>query len=267
MHESPAKVVVGWTRAGGEGLRYAIATRDLLERAGVAARAVPSGEDPPGRGARRDVPVPDVAGLTLVVAFETEARLRHPHPAPDFAGSDARDGFWRGRHPPGSQGARRERSRARRRFWRVSPTSCARRSARSESSVRPSPKAAAILVSTAVVARESERLDALVERVLASTRLDQRPRFARRRPEEPIDSALALIAPRASRRGSRWSSASPAPCRGAAGRRRRPSRGRRPSRQRRAARAGRWPCGGECGRRRRRASAQRIRRWSRHQPA
>jgi two-component system phosphate regulon sensor histidine kinase PhoR len=55
----------------------------------------------------------------------------------------------------------------------------------------------------ALVARESERLEALVERVLTLTRIEQAPRFGRVDPAELLRSAVALVAPRAERRATR----------------------------------------------------------------
>jgi signal transduction histidine kinase len=52
----------------------------------------------------------------------------------------------------------------------------------------------------ALVAAESERLEALVERVLAATRASERPRFAPVAPEELMRSAVTLVGPRAERR-------------------------------------------------------------------
>jgi signal transduction histidine kinase len=49
----------------------------------------------------------------------------------------------------------------------------------------------------ALVAEESERLEALVERVLAATRASERPHFAPVEPEELVRSAVALIRPSA----------------------------------------------------------------------
>ncbi len=52
----------------------------------------------------------------------------------------------------------------------------------------------------ALVAEESERLEALVEKVLAATRASERPRFAPVEPEELMRSAVTLVGPRAERR-------------------------------------------------------------------
>ena len=52
----------------------------------------------------------------------------------------------------------------------------------------------------ALVAEESQRLEALVERVLAATRASERPNFAPVAPEELMRSAVTLIGPRAERR-------------------------------------------------------------------
>jgi two-component system sensor histidine kinase VicK len=53
----------------------------------------------------------------------------------------------------------------------------------------------------ALLAEESERLEALVERVLAATRLDEAPRFTEVRPGELLASVVRLMRPRAARRG------------------------------------------------------------------
>ena len=52
----------------------------------------------------------------------------------------------------------------------------------------------------ALVAEESQRLEDLVERVLAATRADESPSFAEVAPGEILRSAVRLIAPRAERR-------------------------------------------------------------------
>jgi len=53
----------------------------------------------------------------------------------------------------------------------------------------------------ALLARESERLEGLVERVLAVTRVDAAPTFARLQPAELVHSTVTLMRPRAERRG------------------------------------------------------------------
>jgi signal transduction histidine kinase len=54
-----------------------------------------------------------------------------------------------------------------------------------------------------LVARESERLEGLVERVLTLTRVEQVPRFGPVDPAELLRSAVALVRPRAERRATR----------------------------------------------------------------
>ncbi len=54
-----------------------------------------------------------------------------------------------------------------------------------------------------LIAEESQRLEALVERVLAATRASERPRFEPVEPEQLLRSAVALISPRAERRDVR----------------------------------------------------------------
>jgi signal transduction histidine kinase len=51
-----------------------------------------------------------------------------------------------------------------------------------------------------LVAEESQRLEALVERVLAATRASERPQFAPVEPEELLRAAVTLVGPRAERR-------------------------------------------------------------------
>lgn len=53
----------------------------------------------------------------------------------------------------------------------------------------------------ALLAEESERLEALVERVLAAARLDEAPQFSTVRPAELLESAARLMRLRAERRG------------------------------------------------------------------
>jgi len=53
----------------------------------------------------------------------------------------------------------------------------------------------------AMVAEESERLETLVERVLAATRMDEAPQLAAVRPGELLASVVHLMRPRAERRG------------------------------------------------------------------
>jgi signal transduction histidine kinase len=55
----------------------------------------------------------------------------------------------------------------------------------------------------ALVAQESERLEGMVERVLAATRVDEAPRFGPVLPNELVRSAVDLMTPRAERRGVR----------------------------------------------------------------
>ena len=54
-----------------------------------------------------------------------------------------------------------------------------------------------------LVAQESQRLEALVERVLMLTRLEQRPLFSAADPGELLRSAVAIARPRAERRATR----------------------------------------------------------------
>jgi signal transduction histidine kinase len=63
----------------------------------------------------------------------------------------------------------------------------------------------------ALVAEESERLEALVERVLAATRASEKPHFAPVEPAALVRSAIELVGPRAERRGVTLTSRADAP--------------------------------------------------------
>jgi two-component system phosphate regulon sensor histidine kinase PhoR len=62
-----------------------------------------------------------------------------------------------------------------------------------------------------LVAEESRRLEGLVERVLSATRAAERPSLAPVEPEQVLRSAVALVLPRAERRGVTLTCAAEAP--------------------------------------------------------
>jgi len=182
--------IEGWTRHDRESLRYEVPVSQLFESAGVADRAVLSAGG---------IPVPDVPGFALA--------LGAPAVPPPTAG---RVLVWTAVAACLAALALVQRSLARE----------ARAISREKAFVAGvthelrTPVAAIRVFGEALaegagdpreygtlVAEESERLEALVERVLAATRMDEAPRFATVRPSELLASAVGLMRPRAERRG------------------------------------------------------------------
>ena len=194
--------VVGWTRQGRASLRYEVPVASLFESAGVAARArveAPSSGSPPPVSAR--AAVPDVTGFNLGMSPEAPPRGRL---------LAARGLLWLAVGAGLVALALVERALARE----------ARAVSREKAFIsgvthelRTPVAAIRVFGETlaegagdpreygALVAEESQRLEALVERVLTATRLDEAPRFAEVRPGDLLASAAGLMQPRAERRG------------------------------------------------------------------
>jgi len=192
--------VEGWTRRGGTAIRYEAPARVLFAAAGVAERASVAG----GAGVRSPTPgiaVPDVEGLRLSLRPATPPRGRL---------LAARGFLWL------AVGvcllalglvqrslAREARAVSREKAFVAGVTH----------ELRTPVAAIRVFGETlaegggdpreygALLAEESERLEALVERVLAATRVDEAPRFVGVRPGELLASAVRLMQPRAERRG------------------------------------------------------------------
>ncbi len=200
--------IEGWTRAGDRWLlRYELSVAALLERAGVSERAVilPAGsaayEEAPALS--RTVPVPEVEGLRLRVTPRLPGRLRL---------AALRSVLWLSAVAgvAGLLGLRRAlereaRAMARERAFLAgvthelrTPLTAIRVLGETLADGRGEPREYGTLV-----ARESERLEALVERVLTLTRVEQPPRFGPVDPGELVRSAVALVQPRAERRAVR----------------------------------------------------------------
>lgn len=195
---TPAGQVEGSSRSDDECIRYALSAEALLHRAGVADRAqvaTHSGTSDPS-----SVPVPDVEGLSLMVATTVPGELRL---------QALRGLLWAAVLSCGiglvavrRAFDREAEANARERRFLASVTH----------ELRTPLSAIRLLGETlaegrgnahdygTLVAQESERLEALVERVLAVTRLDEAPSLSRVRPEDVVRSAVALVAPRAERR-------------------------------------------------------------------
>jgi two-component system phosphate regulon sensor histidine kinase PhoR len=192
--------VGGWSRRGGTSLHYEVPLELLLERSGVSDRARVV-EPSSSRAGEKAAAVPDVPGLLLSVSPAAQSRARH------FA---ARGLLWLlvaacllALWLVQRALAREARAVSREKAFMAGVTHELR-----------TPVAAIRVFGEALadgagdpreygglLVEESRRLEALVERTLASTRVDEAPRFARVRPGELLDSAVSLMRPAAERRG------------------------------------------------------------------
>jgi signal transduction histidine kinase len=191
--------IEGWSRSSGQRLGYQVAASDLLVRAGVADRAGLPTSAHPASGSRQAV-VPDVDGLALeVIPYAPEAlRLQGLRAALWAAIGACGVGLFLVR-----RGLARE-ARAvdqERRFLAGvthelrTPLAAIRLFGETLAEGRGDPREYGTLI-----AAESGRLDALVESVLAATRLTEAPAFTRLDPRGLVASALVLVTPRAERR-------------------------------------------------------------------
>ena len=199
--------IEGWSAAGRWLLNYELPVADLLERAGLSDRASvpPAGiaVDEKARSLSRTVPVPDVEGLFLRVAPRVPGALRL---------AALRSVLWLSA-VAGVVGllalrralAREARAVDRERAFLAgvthelrTPLTTIRVLGETLAEGRGEPREYGTLV-----ARESERLEALVERVLTLTRVEQVPRFGPTDPGELLRSAVTLVQPRAARRATR----------------------------------------------------------------
>jgi signal transduction histidine kinase len=198
-----SRTIVGWSRTESQYARYEIALHTVLERARVAKRAALVGDPRPGLGALHRVQVPDVEGLTLVVAPETEARLRV---------RVLRGALWLvtiliavGAIVVTRAVKQEARAIARERAFLANVTH----------ELRTPLTAIRILGETlaagrgaaqeygSLVAQEADRLGALVENVLAATKADEHLSFDTVQPAQIVRSALDVVSVRARQRSVR----------------------------------------------------------------
>jgi len=198
----------GWTRTADRRLlRYDLPAAKLLDRAGIAERAQvlaaggTAGGDVPTLS--RTVPVPGVEGLSLRVAPRLPGTLRL---------TALRGVLWLSAVAgvAGLLALRRALVREARAVDREraflagvthelrTPLTAIRVLGETLAEGRGEPREYGTLV-----ARESERLESLVERVLTLTRVEQRPRLGPVDPGELLRSAVTLVGPRAQRRTTR----------------------------------------------------------------
>jgi signal transduction histidine kinase len=187
--------IEGWSQAGGDRLFYAVPLAMLVERAGVADRLLA-----PGSTAGVEAEVPDVAGLTLRVAVGARGgtggeRLRLALWAAVVAGILGLVAVRRALVREWQATAREKTFLAGVTHELRTPLCAIRLFGETLASGRGDPREYGTLV-----ARESERLESLVERVLAVTRVDEAPSFSPVAPSALVASAVALIRPRAERR-------------------------------------------------------------------
>jgi two-component system phosphate regulon sensor histidine kinase PhoR len=200
-------LVEGWSQGDGRLLHYELPPAVLLERAAVAERAAaaPAGSAraDEAAGQPRTILVPDVEGLAVAVRPRLPDTLR-------LAALRAVLWLSAGMGAIGLLVLRRalaheERALSRERAFLSgvthelrAPLTSIRVLGETLAEGRGEPREYG-----ALVAAESQRLEALVERVLTLARLEQRPRFGLADPGELLRSAVAVMGPRAERRGAR----------------------------------------------------------------
>jgi two-component system phosphate regulon sensor histidine kinase PhoR len=195
---TPERQVEGWSRYDEEYIGYSLPAEALLRRAGVADRAtVPS---PSASSDASAVPVPDVEGLSLTVEATVAAELRLQALrgllwAAVLACGIGLVAVRRALDREAHAAARERRFLASVTHELRTPLSAIRLFGETLAEGRGDARDYG-----ALVAEESQRLEALVERVLAVTRFDETPSFSRARPEDVVNSAVTLVAPRAERR-------------------------------------------------------------------
>ena len=201
-HLVEASAVEGWTRRGRATLRYELPVTALFEREGVAERASVATNSIEGQASTgASAAVPDVDNLVLRLA---------PVPAPRGRLLAARGVLWvaiaacllaLGLVQRALAAEARAVSREKAFVAGVThelrtPVASVRVFGEALVEGAGDPREYG-----ALLVEESQRLEALVERALTSTRMDEAPRFATVRPGELLDSAVERMRPTAQRRG------------------------------------------------------------------
>jgi signal transduction histidine kinase len=199
------RTIEGWSRTPDEIRCYEVPVRMLLELAGVADRARPFAATSPNHSEanKRIVSVPDVDGFKLDVAVDAPGTLRI---------QTLRGVLWTavlasilGLAAVARAMEREARAVAREKAFLASvthelrtPLATIRLLGETLAEGRGDPKEYG-----ALVALQSQRLDSLVERVLAVTRVDEAPAFSGVDPAELVRSTVTLLDARAQQRAVR----------------------------------------------------------------
>lgn len=196
--------VEAWSRKEAGLLGYEIAARALLNLAAVADRAsllgsVAGGGEP----SRRVVTVPDIPGFALVVAPDVSVRfrIRTLRVVLWIAIATSLVGLAAMLRAVGREAhavAREKALLASMTHELRTPLAAIRLFGETLAQGRGNP-----LEYGALVAQESERLEALVEQALTIARVDEVPSFAPVKPDEIVASAVRLVAARAEMRSVR----------------------------------------------------------------
>src|SRR5262245_7366041 len=199
------ETIEGWSRKQGEVRRYEVPIRLLLDRAGVSDRVRPASAAllADSKSGEQIVSVPDVDGLTLAIASEGPGSLRiHTFRAVLWLAILA---SVLGLVVMARALGREARAISREKAFLANvthelrtPLATIRLFGETLAEGRGNPREYG-----ALVAQESQRLDDLVERVLAVTRVDEAPSFSLVKPAELVRSAVNLVDARAEQRAVR----------------------------------------------------------------
>ena len=187
--------VAGWSRRGDQGVGYEVRVSDLLEEAQVPGGAKLAGHPSPTADLERYrvVSVPDVDGFELAVSPELPDRrpvllLRTILWAAVFTSLLGLGVVLRALSREAVAVSRERAFLATVTHELRTPVAALRLFGETLAKGRGSAEEYG-----ALVAQESERLEALVERVLTTTRMDKVPSFARVKPGEIVSSAVRLV--------------------------------------------------------------------------
>jgi signal transduction histidine kinase len=192
-------VVEGWTLDGQERVRYEVPVTALLERAHLPREATAIVDAPSSAtGASAEVPEVEALSLRIPAPSGDVLRLRALRVALWIAVGASMACLLAMRRALDAEAratAREKRFLASVTHELRTPLAAMRLFGERLAQGRGEPREYGVLV-----AEESQRLEALVERVLAATRASERPQFAPVEPEELLRSAVTLVGPRAERR-------------------------------------------------------------------
>jgi anti-sigma regulatory factor (Ser/Thr protein kinase) len=191
-------VVEGWTLDGQRRVRYEVPVTTLLEKAHVPREATLAIDAPSSAGASADVPEVESLSVRMPAPPGDVLRLRALRIALWIAVGASMACLLAMRRALAAEAratAREKRFLASVTHELRTPLAAMRLFGERLAQGRGDPHEYGVLV-----AEESQRLEALVERVLAATRASERPQFAPVEPGELLRAAVTLVGPRAERR-------------------------------------------------------------------